>query len=93
MLLVAKNFTMKIYLDTNIILDWFKRMMQKERNDREFVIPKVIEFLISMKEFELTLSNLTKIEIIRYLISEWNCDIKFAEKHGMTLCSHSTLLT
>mgnify|MGYP000279972445 CR=1 FL=1 len=71
---------MKLYLDTNIILGWFKKMMQKERKGEEFKIPRVIKFLTSKEEFDLILSNLTKVEIIRYLISEWGCDPKFAEK-------------
>ena len=71
---------MKLYLDTNIILGWFKRMMQKERKGEEFKIPRVVKFVTSQKEFDLILSNLTKVEIIRYLISEWGCDPKFAEK-------------
>jgi len=55
-------------------------MVQKERKGEEFKIPRVIKFLTSKEEFDLILSNLTKVEIIRYLISEWGCDPKFAEK-------------
>jgi len=84
---------MRLYLDTNIILGWFKKMMQKERKGEEFKIPRVIKFVTSQKEFDLILSDLTKVEIIRYLISEWGCDPKFARKLGTILCNHLILPT
>jgi len=71
---------MRLYLDTNIILGWFKRMMQKERKGEEFKIPRVVKFVTSQKEFDLILSNLTKVEIIRYLISEWGCNLESCRK-------------
>lgn len=71
---------MKLYLDTNIILGWFKRMMQKERKGRKFEIPSLLKFLSSRPELELMLSEITRIEIFRYLISEWACDLEFCRK-------------
>jgi len=71
---------MKLYLDTNIILGWFKRMMQKERKGREFEIPSLLKFLSSRSELELIVSEITRIEIFRYLISEWGCNLKYCKK-------------
>lgn len=71
---------MKIYLDTNIIIGWFKRIMQKERKGREFDVPSLLKFLSSQPELELMVSEITRIEIFRYLISEWNCDLQFSRK-------------
>lgn len=65
---------MRLYLDTNMILGWFKRLMQKERKDREFEIPGVMKFLSSQQNIELVVSNLTRIEVFRYLKSEWDAD-------------------
>ncbi|MBU4266290.1 MAG: PIN domain-containing protein [Candidatus Altiarchaeales archaeon] len=70
---------MKLYLDTNIVLGWFKRTMQNLRKEREFKVPAVMEFLSSKEGLDLIVSNLTEAEIIRYLISEWNCDAEFSK--------------
>lgn len=71
---------MKIYLDTNIIIGWFKRMMQSKRKNEEFKIPSVIEFLSSQPTVELIASNLTKTEIFRYLKSDWDSEVKFSKE-------------
>ncbi len=60
----------RIYLDTNIILGWFKIKMQSERDGREFFIPERLESLLE-KNHELFVSTLVKAEIFRYLVSEW----------------------
>ncbi len=62
---------MKIYLDTNIILDWFRNMMLKSRKIEAFRIPKKLEFLAS-HDLNPILSELTRIEIARYLKADWN---------------------
>lgn len=71
---------MKLYLDTNIILGWFKRVMENLRKGKKFEIPSVIEFLSSRKEFELIVSNLSEAEILRYLTSEWNSELELSKK-------------
>lgn len=63
---------MKLYLDTNIIIGWFKRMMQSTRNGNEFTVPSVMQFLGSQEDMELFVSNLTKTEVYRYLKSDWD---------------------
>jgi hypothetical protein len=62
---------MKLYLDTNIILGWFKKMMESTRKGEEFSVPSVMEFLSSRSDLDLVVSNLTRAEIFRYLFSEW----------------------
>lgn len=71
---------MKLYLDTNIILGWFKRMMQSKRKGKEFKIPSVIEFLNSQPNVELIISNLTRTEIFRYLKSDWDSEPIFSKE-------------
>ena len=70
---------MKLYLDTNIIIGWFKRMMQSTRNGDEFTVPSVMQFLGSQDDMELFVSNLTKTEVYRYLKSEWNASPNHSE--------------
>jgi len=76
----SSKITMKLYLDTNIILGWFKRIMQKERKGREFEIPSLLKFLSSHSELELIVSDITRVEIFRYLISEWGCNLESCRK-------------
>lgn len=77
----------EIYLDTNMIHSWFTNLMNKVRKDKEFEIPDVLEFL-STRKFKLFTSNITKVEIVRYLISEWSCDVKEAEEYWDTFISN-----
>lgn len=62
----------KIYLDTNIILGWFKGKAQ-ERRGKIFSIPKR---LVSLQDgnYALFVSTLVKTEVYRYLRSEWQLD-------------------
>jgi len=71
---------MKLYLDTNVILGWFKRIMQSKRKSEEFKLPSVIKFLTQESRIELIVSNLTKTEIFRYLKSDWNSEEKFSKE-------------
>ena len=71
--------TMRIYLDTNMILDWFRNIMLSARKSEEFKIPKKLEFLTS-QDAELMVSDLSKIEISRYLKSDWDADKKNIEE-------------
>ena len=71
---------MRLYLDTNIIIGWFKRMMQSKRNGTEVEVPSVINFLTSHPDLELMISNLTRIEIFRYLKSEWACNPELSKE-------------
>lgn len=75
---------MRLYLDTNMVMGWFKRIMQNVRRGRPFKIPSVIEFLSSQLNIELIVSNITKIEIFRYLKSEWNCKDVMSEEYWNT---------
>jgi len=62
---------MKIYLDTNIILDWFRNIMISARKPEKLKVPKKLEFLTT-QDIELVVSDLSKVEISRYLKSDWN---------------------
>lgn len=70
---------MKVYLDTNIILDWFRNIMIGARKVKEFKTPKKMEFL-KLQGIELFVSDLSKIEILRYLKSDWNADKETIEE-------------
>ena len=58
----------------------FKKMMQKERRGREFEIPSLLKFLSSHPELELIVSDITRVGIFRYLISEWGCNLESCGK-------------
>lgn len=73
----------EIYLDTNMVHGWFRNLMGNVRKRKEFEIPSILKFLTSDK-FELFTSNITKVEIIRYLISEWGCTTDEAEEYWNT---------
>ena len=61
---------MEIYLDTNIIIGWFKNMKKSIKRGEDFREPKKLEFLRS-QDFKLHTSSLTKAEVFRYLKSDW----------------------
>jgi predicted nucleic acid-binding protein len=69
----------EIYLDTNMIHSWFRKIMENTYKDRPFEIPKILEFVISAP-LKLTTTNITKAEILRYLKSEWNCPAEKSEE-------------
>lgn len=77
----------ELYLDTNMIHSWFRNLMNNVRKSKEFEIPDVLEFL-STGRFKLFTSNVTKVEIVRYLISEWSCNIEEAEEYWATFISN-----
>ncbi len=63
---------MRVYLDTNIILDWFKYNIKRIRRGENIISTSKLKFLMS-KNLELFVSSITKAEIFRYLKSEFNC--------------------
>ena len=60
-----------LYLDTNILHPWFRKIMENRRKNQQFEMPDVIKFVSSKSELSLSVSDLTKVEIARYLFSEW----------------------
>jgi predicted nucleic acid-binding protein len=83
---------MKLYLDTNIILDWFKKNIKNLRKSKPIEITSKLKFLTSRPELQLFVSLITKAEIFRYLKSEWGspeneCEnfwIDFFTRYGIT---------
>ena len=61
----------KIYLDTNIILDWFKYNVKNIRENKPLHTTSKLKFLVS-RDHRLFVSYLTRAEIFRYLKSEWD---------------------
>lgn len=64
---------MKIYLDTNIILDWFRNIMISAKTHETFKIPKKLEFITSQNiEFLVNLMHLqiAKKEDLWFLTGE-----------------------
>lgn len=70
---------MRLYLDTSMIWSWFRKNIEGRRKKIPFKIPSVIKFVSSQPELELVLSSLTKLEIFRFLKSEWDCSDNEAE--------------
>lgn len=66
----------EIYPDTNIIHSWFRKIMENRRKGKLFETPSVIKFVSSKPTIMLSVSNLTKVEIARYLFSEWKSEEK-----------------
>lgn len=71
---------MRIYLDTNMVWGWFKRAIESRRKGIPLKIPSIMRFVASRNELELFTSIITKIEIFRFLKSEWNCSEKESEE-------------
>lgn len=69
----------ELYLDTNMIHSWFRNIMENTYKNKPFEIPKVLEFLISIP-VKLITTNITKVEILRFLKSEWNCTPEKSEE-------------
>ncbi len=64
---------MKIYLDTNTIIDFFTNSAKSLKRKEELVIPKKYQFFVEKaKEIEFVTSLLTKTEIVRELISAFD---------------------
>lgn len=61
---------LRIYLDTNVIIGWFKRRIIEGKSGIIFVMPERLQKLIE-SQHELFVSLLVKAEVSRYLKSEW----------------------
>ena len=61
----------ELYLDTNILHPWFRKIIGNRRKNLPFEMPNVIKFVSSKLGITLSVSNLTKVEIVRYLFSDW----------------------
>jgi superfamily I DNA/RNA helicase len=59
---------------------WFRNVVENARKNKPFRVPSVLKFL-SKEEFKLFTSVITKVEILRYLVSEWGCKFKEAEEY------------
>lgn len=53
--------------------------MENLRKGRKFSIPSILQFISSRRDLQLITSNLTKVEIVRYLVAEWGCKQEFSE--------------
>ena len=61
---------MKIYLDTNTIVDFFINSAKSLKRKEELVVPTKYQFFVEKAgEIEFITSLLTKIEIVRELVS------------------------
>jgi hypothetical protein len=47
--------------------------LESKKRKMAFEPPSILVFISSRPELECIVSNLTKLEIFRYLISEWSC--------------------
>lgn len=64
---------MKIYLDTNTIVDFFINSAKSLKKKEKLVVPKKYQFFIEKAgEIEFVTSLLTKTEIVRELISAFD---------------------
>ena len=71
---------LKIYLDTNMILDIFTNQIKALKGE-EPKIPKKYEFMLAhMDKFQFVTSILTKAEIVRELINAFHISIDNIEK-------------
>ena len=71
----------KVYLDTNTILDFFINYIKHIKRKDELIIPKKLKFMIdNIGEFQFFTSFLTKLEVMRELISSYNATKEEVEK-------------
>src|SRR3989344_1195515 len=71
----------KIYLDTNIVLDFFINYVKHIKRKEELSNPKKMKFMIdNLEKFHFYTSFLTKTEVMRELISSYNATEKEVEK-------------
>ncbi len=64
---------LKIYLDTNTIVDFFINSIKSLKKNEELVTPKKYQFFIEKaEEIEFLTSVLTKTEIVRELITAFD---------------------
>ena len=71
--------TMKIYLDTNIIHNWFTKYMESKKNGTKYEDPMVVRFIFNL-ENEYVVSNITRTEIFRYISASWNAKEELCEE-------------
>ena len=72
---------LKLYIDTNIILDIFISQAKAFRKGSEFTKPKKFEFMLKHSDkIEFLTSFLTKAEVMRELLTAYHFDVKQAEK-------------
>lgn len=65
----------KIYLDTNTVLDFFINEAKSLKKREKLYVPSKYRFFIDkVKEIDFVTSILTKTEIVRELISAFNLD-------------------
>lgn len=69
----------EIYLDTNMIHSWFRQMMENTYKNKPFKIPDVLQFIVSIP-VRLITTSITRVEILRYLKSEWSCPSEKSEE-------------
>src|SRR3989338_9801371 len=71
----------KVYLDTNTILDFFINYIRHIKRKDELVIPRKLKFMIdNLEKFHFYTSFLTKMEVMRELISSYNATKEEVEK-------------
>jgi len=64
---------MKIYLDTNTVMDFFINAAKSLKEKKEIKLPKKYQFFASQKEYvKFITSVLTKAEIVRELVAAYN---------------------
>lgn len=62
----------RVYLDTNIVLGWFKSKMRSIRKGVELKTPRSLSIILGQQKYDPVVSILVRAEIFRYLKSEWN---------------------
>jgi myosin-crossreactive antigen len=64
---------MKIYLDTNTVMDFFINAAKSLKEKKEIKLPKKYQFFASQKEYvKFITSILTKAEIVRELVAAYS---------------------
>lgn len=64
---------MRAYLDTNVLIGWFKQNLKRIRNDLPI---KTNETIKNLEKFKIIVSDLNLIEIARFLKSSFYADKK-----------------
>lgn len=73
--------SIKVYLDTNIVHDFFINQALAFRGKKPFLMPKKLEFFIDNAEkMELVTSFYTKAEVMRELVAGYGMDRNKAEE-------------
>jgi len=83
---------LSVYIDTNIIFDFFLNLSKSFRNEQELELPRKLVFLIGQQEkqnIKLLTSILTQAEISRRLKSEYGFHSKDIEEFWLTFINIS----